>query len=215
MILISSFKTLERVGVIATKANALKIFNEIISLGYGQEGYLNYRNYARKVYNPASFEYLDNQVHKPLATSVYEGNYQDYCHPGVSDHQSEKDDSPSKTSAYAAGIKRSGYKEPSLDTLESIIEELKQRVKVRGPQGQYELLYKFQIVDSDNQGCVNKWEFSKILREYDLNLLDNQYEILFDSYDFYKDGNINFRQFMSKIKLKSLVLKPNQNFTKY
>lgn len=46
---------------------------------------------------------------------------------------------------------------------------------------------------------VNKFEFSKVLRELDLNLLESQFSVLNDAYDLENDGNIHYLRFLGKI----------------
>lgn len=129
------YKTLERVGVIITKANAKKIFDDVIVRANAQTGaagnpdLLDYRTFARQVYNPETFDFIDNQVHKPLATPVYETGYNIYTPDQSETHsvqaQEEVEQPPAR-------IVRSGYKEPVVDTLDSILKELRTRAKVRG-----------------------------------------------------------------------------------
>jgi Ca2+-binding EF-hand superfamily protein len=193
------YKTLERVGVIATKTNAEKIFNEIIRLGFGEDEHLNYKEYAKRVYNPASFDRLDTQVHKPLSTPVYEDRYPTYDLPVPSSHYSESSP-PKSASSQHANIKRSGFKQTTSDTVETIMDELKQRIKMRGSKGFINLQRQFKLTDTNSIGTVNQYEFSKILREYDLNLLESQYYVLFNAFDRYKDGQIDYKTFTSKQK---------------
>lgn len=178
---------IERVGVIATKNNAEKIFKEIISMGHGQDGFLNYRDYVKKVYNPASYAILDNQVHKPLATPVYENYLQKPNDPRSEVQYSEYGSSPGKSNQDPPRIKRSGFKEVTQDTLEGIIKEIQQRIKVRGQNGYHTLLESFKNYDPENTGKVNKFEFAKIMREFDLNLLENQFNLIFNAYIDYND----------------------------
>ncbi len=205
------YKTLERVGVIITKANANKVFEMVIArinsqaATPGNPELLDYRSYAKQVYNPESFDYIDNQVHKPLATPVYEAGYNDYT-PSHSETQSHHGDT--EVSQTPPRIVRSGYKEPITDTIEVILQELRKRVSVRGHNASSDLYRQFQIVDPDETGFVNKFEISKILRELDLNLLESQFYVVFETYDIHRDGNINYHRFLGKISfLKTIIIK--------
>ncbi|CAI2364829.1 unnamed protein product [Moneuplotes crassus] len=198
------YKTLERVGVILTKPNALKIFEQVVervnsnsASPSSNSDLLDYRTYARQVYNPESYDsVVDNQVHKPLTTPVYETGY-DVNTPSQSETYSQHGDAES--SHQTPRIVRSGMKDPNTDTLEMILQELRKRVRVRGPNA-YALLHRqFKIVDINQEGFVNKFELSKILREMDLNLLESQFMVLFDAYDLNKDGNLSYHQFLDEL----------------
>lgn len=192
------YKTLEKIGVVATKSNAEKIFNLIIEQGYGHEGGIDYRAYAKKVYNPASFDMLDNQVHKPLATTVYEPSYPKHHYAYHSEQASARGSPAKSVASQQINIKRSGYKEKTSDTVETIIDELRQRIKMRGAKGFIGLQRQFVLTDTKNLGTVNQYEFSKILREYDLNLLEPQYFVLYNAFDRRKDGQIDYVAFKGK-----------------
>jgi len=83
------------------------------------------------------------------------------------------------------------------DTVESIMEELRQRIKTRSAKGFVGLQRQFKMVDKSNSGTVNQFEFSKVLREYDLNLLDNQYNVIFHAFDRFKNGQVDYLTFKS------------------
>ena len=84
-------------------------------------------------------------------------------------------------------------------SLNDIIEELRQKIKMRGSKGFIGLKRQFYSIDKKSTSTVNQFEFTKILREYDLNLLDSQYQVLFDTFDHRKKGNINYRDFIGKL----------------
>lgn len=192
------YKTLERVGVIATKSNAEKIFYQLIDMGFGEDGQLDYKKYAKKVYNPSAFDPHDVQVHKPLATAVYETAYPMYDPNKEAPLYTESKPSPAKSTSSHAPIKRSKFIEATSDTVDSIIDELRQRIKMRGAKGFIGLQRQFKGIDKNNEGTVNQFEFSKVLREFDLNLLESQYNVLFNAFDKRKNGQIDYLAFKSK-----------------
>jgi Ca2+-binding EF-hand superfamily protein len=191
------FRALERVGVIVTKSNADKIFTQIISLGFGHDAHLNYKEYSRRVYDPSSVEQHDSQVNKPLTTPAYGGEYPTYDLPEASSHYSHSSPAKSATTPHAS-IKRSDFKPTTQDTVETIVGELRQRIKMRGAKGFINLQRQFKLTDTNAIGTVHQYEFSKILREYDLNLLESQYYIIFNAFDRYRDGQIDYQAFISK-----------------
>jgi Ca2+-binding EF-hand superfamily protein len=186
-------KTLERIGVIITKAKAEQLFYYVIDIGYGQDGFLDYKSYSKKVYNPASQEMYDNQVHKPLSTAAYDDDYQK--HQMSQEVSQASENSPG--GSIASHSRRRTPMDITPDTVESIMEELRQRIKTRSAKGFVGLQRQFKMVDKSNSGTVNQFEFSKVLREYDLNLLDNQYNVIFHAFDRFKNGQVDYLTFKS------------------
>lgn len=193
------FKALEKIGVIITKVNAEKMFDEIIDGGYGQDGYLDYKKYASKVYNPDSYAQLDNQIHKPMSGSVYGDMYPAY-NATRDDARSVASESvaPKSQNSYVLS-RRKGMVETTTDTIEDILSELRLRIRMRGSRGFISLQRQFKVTDTYEKGSVNQFEFCKILREFGLNLLDAQYQVIFNVYDSAKSGQINYRQFMKTL----------------
>lgn len=150
-----------------------------------------------KVYNPTTFDPQDIRVHKPLATAVYGASVSPNDeHEEV---ELESRSSPSKSHSTYVLSRRAGLADITKYSLNDIIEELRQRIKMRGPKGFIGLKKQFITTDRKGTQTVNQFEFTKILREYDLNLIDSQYQVLFDTFDHRKKGNISYKDFIGKL----------------
>ena len=191
------FKTLEKIGVIITKENAQAIFNQIISEGYEINGSLDYKSYAQKVYNPASYDKLDSQVHKPMSQSAYGDMYHAYNSDKASQHAPDSQSSPARSQT--SHSRKTVFANITNDTLDDILHELRLRIRMRGARGFVGLQRQFKVTDTYDTGTVNQFEFCKILREYDLNLLDAQYQVLFYKFDIQKTGQIDYKYFMNSL----------------
>jgi calcyphosin len=81
----------------------------------------------------------------------------------------------------------------------------------RGAKGIIGLQRVFKICDDDNSGHLNRTEFFKALREYKLEVTDEQVNLMFNIFDGDRSGSINFDEFLFVIagqmneKRKALV----------
>ena len=69
----------------------------------------------------------------------------------------------------------------------------------RGAKGLIGLKRQFKIMDSDGSGALDYGEFSQALRDYKIDLSDDESRILFQIFDKNRDQTINFEEFMGAV----------------
>lgn len=76
----------------------------------------------------------------------------------------------------------------------------------RGARGILGLRKVFKIMDDDNSGYLDEYEFSKALKDYRVNVSAEEQTKLFRIFDMNGDGNISYDEF-----LRQVIGEMNQN----
>ena len=76
----------------------------------------------------------------------------------------------------------------------------------RGARGILGLRKVFKIMDDDNSGYLDEYEFSKALKDYRVNVSAEEQSKLFRIFDMNGDGNISYDEF-----LRQVIGEMNQN----
>ena len=69
----------------------------------------------------------------------------------------------------------------------------------RGVKGLLGLKKQFKLMDVDGSGALDFGEFSQALRDYKINVGDEEMQQLFIIFDKNGDGTINFEEFMRSL----------------
>ena len=85
-------------------------------------------------------------------------------------------------------------------TIQNLIEEFKRLIMKRGAKGIIGLQRVFKICDDDKSGNLNRPEFFKALREYKMEVTDEQVNLMFNVFDGDRSGNITYDEFLYVIK---------------
>ena len=79
------------------------------------------------------------------------------------------------------------------------VERFREEINNRGGRGIIGLLKQFRIFDTDNSGCLDKYEFKKAVEDYEVDVHPKDLDNLFNSFDKNSDGQINYNEFVSSI----------------
>jgi calcyphosin len=81
-----------------------------------------------------------------------------------------------------------------------LVEEFRRLVLRRGAKGIIGLQRVFKICDDDGSGALNRSEFLKALRQYKMEVTDEQVNLMFNIFDGDRSGTINFDEFIFVIR---------------
>ena len=87
----------------------------------------------------------------------------------------------------------------------SLVARVRDELKRRGAGGIIGLGRKFRIMDDDGNKSLNMYEFTKAMRECELNLADHEIQMLFRHFDRDGDGGIDFDEFMALLQFSPQV----------
>lgn len=90
--------------------------------------------------------------------------------------------------------------------LSSLLDTLRQQLKLRGARGIVGIQRKFRIIDDDGDKRLSYNEFKKALRECSIEVSDIEMAQLFGFFDKNKDGSIDFDEFIVGLRVRLFVL---------
>jgi Ca2+-binding EF-hand superfamily protein len=82
----------------------------------------------------------------------------------------------------------------------SIIRDLRGELAKRGARGIVGLSRKFKIMDDNGDGSLSREEFSKAMKECDINLTQAEFDALFKYFDKDNSRDIDFEEFLQGLK---------------
>ena len=89
---------------------------------------------------------------------------------------------------------------PITDTKrEAVLDAFRQTIAKRGARGIFGIARNFRIIDDDNSKTLSRTEFDKALNDFRVPLGAEDRAILFDSFDFNKNGDIDYDEFLRGI----------------
>lgn len=92
---------------------------------------------------------------------------------------------------------KSGVKEAPEDTL---LEQFRTKLKGRGARGLIGLARQFKIIDDDGSGSLDFAEFKKALKDFRLEISEDQARQLFTAFDPDRSGTIDYEEFLHRIR---------------
>mmetsp|Transcript_13353 Transcript_13353/g.11851 ORF Transcript_13353/g.11851 Transcript_13353/m.11851 type:complete len:532 (+) Transcript_13353:19-1614(+) len=79
------------------------------------------------------------------------------------------------------------------------IERFKEELIQRGGRGLVGLLKQFKLFDTDQSGCLDKYEFKKAVDDYEINVHPKDLDNLFNSFDADGNSTIDYNEFLQAI----------------
>jgi len=89
---------------------------------------------------------------------------------------------------------------PEVNSVETLMDILRESLKSHGARGIAGLSRKFRIADDDNSGFIDHAEFNKVIGEHALGWTPAQVKAVFDYFDADKSGTISFDEFIVAIR---------------
>jgi Ca2+-binding EF-hand superfamily protein len=83
-----------------------------------------------------------------------------------------------------------------VDTGTELLERFRERMRQRGARGILGLQRIFKIMDDDRSGYLDRNEFSKALKDYRVQVSQDEGNKLFSIFDINGDGNISYDEFL-------------------
>jgi len=81
-----------------------------------------------------------------------------------------------------------------------LLEAFRKKVTQRGAKGIIGLARLFRILDDDNSKSLSRAEFEKACRDFKTEMSSEDIGSLFSVFDFNRDGNINYEEFVRVIR---------------
>lgn len=79
------------------------------------------------------------------------------------------------------------------------INRFKEELNRRGGRGLVGLLKQFKLFDTDQSGCLDKYEFKKAIDDYEIDVHPKDLENLFNSFDTDANGKIEYNEFFQLV----------------
>eukprot|EP01040_Poterioochromonas_malhamensis_P013753 gene13753-15162_t len=89
---------------------------------------------------------------------------------------------------------------PEVDSVETLLDHLRESLKQHGARGIVGLGRKFRIADDDKSGHIELNEFTKVINEHKLGWTAAQIKLVFQSFDTDKSGGISYDEFIIRIR---------------
>jgi Ca2+-binding EF-hand superfamily protein len=80
-----------------------------------------------------------------------------------------------------------------------LVELFRDKVKSRGARGIIGLQRVFKIVDDNNSKTLDIYEFSKVVKDYRIEMSEDEVKKLFTLFDRNGDQSINYDEFLREI----------------
>jgi len=77
-----------------------------------------------------------------------------------------------------------------------IVERFRNKLKSRGGRGMIGLRRQFKIMDDNNSGSLDFTEFRKGIKDFQVDVGDQDIESLFKAFDLNGNGDIDFDEFI-------------------
>lgn len=81
-----------------------------------------------------------------------------------------------------------------------LLEYLRKKVIARGTRGILGIARLFKNIDDDNSKSISFQEFDKVLKDFRIDVVEEDAMKIFNCMDVNKDGNINYDEFLRAIK---------------
>jgi Ca2+-binding EF-hand superfamily protein len=81
-----------------------------------------------------------------------------------------------------------------------LLEYFKKRLSERAGNGLISLRRIFNIIDTDKSGTISQGEFSGILKEFKIELSNQQIDLIFKIFDLNRDGQLTYEEFLAGIR---------------
>ena len=83
---------------------------------------------------------------------------------------------------------------PKFQTM--LVERFRDKLKSRGGRGMIGLRRQFKIMDDNNSGSLDMYEFKKGIKDFQVGIEDKDIENLFKAFDLNGNGEIDFDEFI-------------------
>jgi calcyphosin len=84
--------------------------------------------------------------------------------------------------------------------VEAAIEKLRSRLATRGARGFIGMQRQFRIIDDDNSGNIDINEFKKAVRDFKIDLNENEIQLVFSAFDRDGSGAIDYDEFVRGVR---------------
>jgi Ca2+-binding EF-hand superfamily protein len=89
---------------------------------------------------------------------------------------------------------------PSTASSEQLVETLREKLKGRGARGLIGLARQFKIMDDDRSGSLDPQEFRKALKDFRVDVSDEDAQRLFTIFDPDRSGQVDYEEFLHRIR---------------
>lgn len=83
---------------------------------------------------------------------------------------------------------------------EKLVTRLREKIATRGARGMIGLQRNFKIMDDDNDGTLDKYEFSKAMKDFAVGFTEQEVSTLFNYFDADRDNTLSFDEFLFTIR---------------
>ena len=90
--------------------------------------------------------------------------------------------------------------EPTIGNIEEVLSKFRSQLKARGARGIIGMQRQFRIIDDDNSKTLDLQEFKKGLRDFRVQLSEQDAELLFRHIDRNNSGSIDINEFLREVK---------------
>lgn len=77
-----------------------------------------------------------------------------------------------------------------------LVERFREKLKSRGGRGMIGLRRQFKIMDDNNSGTLDHYEFKKGIKDFQVGIEDKDIDNLFKAFDLNGNGDIDFDEFI-------------------
>jgi calcyphosin len=84
--------------------------------------------------------------------------------------------------------------------LDEVMNKLRQRLASRGARGFIGVQKQFKIMDDDNSGNIDISEFRKAMKDFRIDLNENEIQLVFSSFDRDGSGTIDYDEFVRGVR---------------
>jgi Ca2+-binding EF-hand superfamily protein len=89
---------------------------------------------------------------------------------------------------------------PSAAGSEQLLDTFREKLKGRGARGLIGLARQFKIMDDDNSGALSPQEFRKALRDFRIEVSDDDAQRLFAIFDPDRSGSVDYEEFLHRVR---------------